>query len=74
MENLLIEVEKFVFTLLRTKLSKDFIYHNLSHTNRVVKSIATLIKGEKIAGTDAEDLQIVAWLHDAGYIKGCENH
>ena len=74
MENLLIEVEKYISTLLRTKLSKDFIYHNLSHTNRVVKSIAAIVKGENITSTDAEDLQIVAWFHDAGYIKGCENH
>lgn len=74
MENLLIEVEKYVSSLLRRELSPDFIYHNLSHTNRVVKSVSTLIDGENITGIDAENLQIAAWLHDVGHINGYENH
>lgn len=74
MENLLFEVEKHSSSLLRRELSSDYIYHNLSHTNRVVKSIAELIEGENITKKDAEDLQIAAWFHDIGYIESCENH
>lgn len=74
MENLLIEVEKYVSTLLRRELSTDYIYHNLSHTNRVVKSTETLIEGENVTGIDAENLKIAAWLHDIGHINGSENH
>jgi predicted metal-dependent HD superfamily phosphohydrolase len=74
MENLLIEVEKYTSSFLRRELSPDFIYHNLSHTNRVLKSIVELIEGENIKGNNAEDLQIAAWLHDIGHIKGSENH
>jgi len=74
MENLLVEVEKHVSSLLRRELSSDCIYHNLSHTNRVVKSIMSLIEGENVTGVDAENLKIVAWFHDIGHINGCENH
>ncbi|MCK5401935.1 MAG: HD domain-containing protein [Flavobacteriaceae bacterium] len=74
MENLLIEVEKYVSSLLRRDLSTGFIYHNLSHTQRVVKSTTALIEGENITGEDAENLQIAAWLHDVGHINGYENH
>lgn len=74
MENLLFEVEKYVSSLLRRELSQDYIYHNLSHTNTVVKGVTALIEGEKITEVDAENLQIVAWLHDIGHIKGYENH
>ncbi|RLD28379.1 MAG: phosphohydrolase [Bacteroidetes bacterium] len=74
MENLLIEVEKYVSSLLRRDLSSDFMYHNLSHTRRVVKSITELIEGENIKGNNAEDLQIATWFHDIGYIKSIENH
>ena len=72
MENLLIEVEKHVSSLLRRELSTDFMYHNLSHTNRVVKSTETLIEGENVTEVDAENLKIAAWLHDIGHINGCE--
>ncbi len=74
MENLLIVVEKHVSSLLRTELPHTFIYHNLSHTLRVVKSTKELIEGEHISGVDAENLLIAAWFHDVGYTKGCENH
>jgi predicted metal-dependent HD superfamily phosphohydrolase len=74
MDNILLEVEKHVSSLLRTELPHTFIYHNLSHTLRVVKSTKELIEGEHISGTDAEDLLIAAWFHDVGYTKGCEDH
>jgi len=74
MENLLIEVEKYVSLLLRTELSHIYTYHSLSHTQRVVKSTKELIEGEKIGEDDAQNLLIAAWFHDVGYINGFENH
>jgi len=74
MENLLIEVEKYTSSLLKSELPTDYIYHNLSHAQRVVKSVSALIEGENITGIDAEDLLIAAWLHDVGHINGCDNH
>jgi len=74
MENLIIEVEKHVSSLLRTKLPHTFIYHNLGHTQRVVKSLSELIEGENISGDAAENLTLAAWLHDVGYTVGCKNH
>ncbi len=74
MENLIVIVEKHVSTELRTKLPHTFIYHNLGHTQRVVKSVIELIEGEKISGESAENLILAAWFHDLGYTLGCENH
>jgi predicted metal-dependent HD superfamily phosphohydrolase len=74
MDNILLEVEKHVSSLLRTKLSHTFIYHNLSHTLRVVKSTKELIEGEHISETDVENLLLAAWFHDVGYTKGCKDH
>jgi len=74
MKNLIIEAEKHVSSLLRTKLSHTFMYHNLGHTQRVVKSAAELIEGENISGEAAENLTLAAWFHDVGYTVGCENH
>ena len=74
MEKILIEVEKHVSSLLRDELPHTFIYHNLGHTKRVVKSTKELIEGENIKGDDAENLLLAAWFHDVGYTKGCDNH
>lgn len=74
MENVLVEVEKHVVSLLRNELPHTFVYHNLGHTFRVIKGLKELIEGEKIDQKNAEDLIIAGWFHDVGYIKGCENH
>ena len=54
--------------LIKNKTISDYTCHNLSHTQRVVKSTKKLIEGKKIAKKDAEQLIIAAWFHDVGYI------
>lgn len=74
MTNLLKEVEIFVSNLLANKLSHVYVYHNLGHTRRVVKSVQEIIEGENITGVDAENLILAAWFHDTGFVESCENH
>jgi predicted metal-dependent HD superfamily phosphohydrolase len=74
METLLLKTEKYVFSLLTKELSINYLYHNLSHTQRVVNAVKELIEGEKIAEIEANVLLLAAWLHDVGYIKGNDNH
>ena len=74
MGTLLIKVEKYVYSLLTKELSSDYLYHNLSHTQRVVNATKELIEGEKISEVDANVLLCAAWFHDVGFIKGAENH
>ena len=70
MATLLIDAEKYVSNLLNNKLATNYVYHNLVHTQGVVKSIEKLA----IPEIDAENLQVAAWFHDTGFIKGAENH
>ncbi len=74
METLLLNAEKYVFSLLTKELSGDFFYHNLSHTQRVVNATKELIVGENISEVDANILLLAAWFHDVGYTKGVDNH
>ena len=74
MENILIEVEQFVINLLNEKLDTNYVYHNISHTQRVVAKTKELIEGLKVDEKSANDLIIAAWFHDVGYIKSIENH
>ena len=74
METLLLKTEKYVFSLLTKELGNDYLYHNLSHTQRVVNAVKELIVGENISEVDGNVLLLAAWFHDVGYIKGSENH
>ncbi len=74
MSTLIVDTEKYVFSILNTDLDRKFVYHNLSHTQRVVNSTKELIENLKIDTIAAENLEIAAWFHDTGFIKGCKNH
>ena len=74
MSTLIIDTEKYVFSLLNKDLDRKFVYHNLEHTQRVVKSIKELTEHIQIDELSAENIQIAAWFHDTGFIKTTENH
>lgn len=74
MKNLLIEAENFVVNLLNEELDTLFVYHNVSHTQRVVEKTRELIEGLKVDDKSADILLLAAWFHDTGYSKSIENH
>ena len=74
MDSLLKDIKEYVFSLLQDELPAHIIYHNFPHTLRVVLKLQELIKGEQVSEKEAELLQIAAWFHDAGFVKGAKNH
>lgn len=68
------KTNQFVIDLLSRELDVKFLYHNLRHTQRVVKSTKELIDYYSLEKEDKEVLLLAAWLHDTGYIKGSDNH
>ncbi len=71
---LLQQAEQFIFTLFKDKLSPEYIYHDFSHTLRVVQAVTVLAAGEQLSEEETLELKLAAWFHDAGYVYGCENH
>ncbi|RCS26350.1 HD domain-containing protein [Polaribacter sp. WD7] len=74
MSTLIVDAEKFVFNLLSTELNTNYVYHNLAHTQRVVEKTKEISESLELSKTDTENLEIAAWFHDTGYIKGAKNH
>ncbi len=74
MSTLIIDAEKYVLNLLNTKLDRKYVYHNLAHTQRVVKKAKELTESIEVSKMASENLEIAAWFHDTGFIKGAENH
>ena len=67
-------VENFVVHYLNENMNANYIYHNLSHTQRVVEKTKELIVAAKIEGELAENLELAAWFHDLGYSVSTDGH
>lgn len=74
MSEILLKTETFVVDLLSTELDPKYLYHNLRHTQRVVKSSLELLEAHKLAAKEREVLLLASWLHDTGYTIGHEAH
>ncbi len=74
MSDIISKTEDFVTTLLSTKLDPEFMYHNLRHTQRVVKNTKELIDHYALLGKENETLLLSAWLHDTGYTETYSDH
>ncbi|WP_406682699.1 DUF5706 domain-containing protein [Seonamhaeicola sp. MEBiC1930] len=74
MSNLVVEAEKFTTKLLNEKLDTSFLYHNLTHTQRVAEKTNELAELCELSEDDKEALFLSSWLHDTGYTEGIKNH
>lgn len=74
MSEIVENTEHFVSELLTEKLDSKFLYHNLRHTQRVVKSTKELLNFYNLGETENERVLLAAWLHDVGHIKGIQDH
>ena len=74
MDTLIIEAEKFVIDFLNTNLDSKFVYHNLSHTKRVVSKTEEISEGLSLSEIEKEQLILAAWFHDTGYTKSMDDH
>ncbi|MGB7396053.1 MAG: Pycsar system effector family protein [Pricia sp.] len=74
MSDLIEKTEDFVTELLSNELDPNYLYHNLRHTQRVVKSTKELFDHYLLSDSEKGKLTLAAWLHDTGYTKGHEDH
>ena len=74
MQGIVEKAADFATDLLKKELDPDFLYHNLKHTQRVVKSLGVLISAQNLDETDTEVLLLTGWLHDTGYTQGTKEH
>jgi len=74
MSEIVQKAKNFVTNLLLEELDTKFLYHNLKHTQRVVKSTEELLAHYGLNPIEAEQLVLAAWFHDTGYTKGTDNH
>ncbi|ARN76916.1 phosphohydrolase [Nonlabens spongiae] len=74
MSDLINKADSFVLDLFKDKLDEKFVYHNYTHTKRVVKSTQEIIDNTEISVKEEQALLLAAWLHDTGYTVDEDNH
>jgi len=74
MSDILQKTEQYAVDLLTNQLDSKYRYHNLKHTQRVVKSTKELLNHHELPEEEKEALILTAWLHDTGYTQGSEEH
>lgn len=74
MSDIIEKTKVFVTDLLTNTLDPKHLYHNLKHTQRVVKSTKELLDAHDLDVEDQEVLLLTAWLHDSGYTEGTADH
>tara|TARA_R110002051_G_scaffold234092_1_gene295658 strand:+ start:23060 stop:24262 length:1203 start_codon:yes stop_codon:yes gene_type:complete len=74
MTDIVSKTEAYVNELLSEKLDKAYLYHNLRHTQRVVKSTKELLNFYALAKEESIAILTAAWLHDVGYTSSKTDH
>ena len=74
MVDIIKKTEAFVFNLFKEDLPTTFLYHNFTHTERVLRSVNEIVENSDVSAEDALILRLAALLHDTGYTKVREGH
>jgi len=66
--------KKYILKRLEKELDPTLYYHNIEHTLDVCESVIQLARMEGVEGKELKLLLTAALYHDAGMMKGYENH
>jgi len=72
--DLLRKSRNYVEAFLKENLSKGIYYHDLEHTQEVVKATREIGVASDLSEEELDTVLIAAWFHDTGYYKGMEDH
>jgi HD superfamily phosphodiesterase len=64
------QAQHYVRTYFDTHADDQLIYHNLYHTEQVVKAATQIARHYNLNETDLFIVQVAAWFHDIGYFTG----
>lgn len=73
-QELLDQVQQYVLDFFKTRTDPKLVYHNLSHTERVVASTVLIANHYQLNETDFFIVNTAAWFHDVGYCMDMKVH
>jgi len=73
-KRLLEDVKEFVMDYFHTHHNENLVYHNLEHTQDVVKATMQIANHYQLNDKDFFIVMTGAWFHDTGYFEDPQNH
>ena len=73
-KNIADTVEAYVTQFFKEKINKDYVYHDITHTQDVVRVCRQIGSSYALSRDEMEILELAAWFHDTGYDKGQDRH
>jgi len=68
------KIQEHVQAVFHAQKDKTFVYHNLDHTQNVVKATSQIANHYQLSEKDFFIVTTAAWFHDAGYFADYKNH
>ena len=68
------QAAEYVRVFLANKLSQQYCYHNLQHTENIIEAINVISDGMCLNDQDRLILLVAGWFHDVGYVDAIEDH
>jgi HD superfamily phosphodiesterase len=72
--HILATIEEHIKQFFKENIPKKYVYHDITHTQDVVRVSRQIGLTYGLPMADLELLQIAAWFHDTGYTDGPEGH
>lgn len=73
-ESHLVEKTRLFAEQILKNLPPQLVYHNLTHTQRVVRYALEIGEHTALSAEQMEVLLLAAWTHDIGYAEGFDHH
>jgi len=67
-------VKTHVEHLFQTRANDQLVYHNLTHTEHVIKHAVEIGNHYQLSDPDFFIVQCACWFHDIGYLEGYDQH
>lgn len=68
------KIKTHIEEVFRNTEDSRLLYHNLSHTEQVVRHIVKISGHYQLSDTDFFTVVAAGWFHDIGYFTDCKNH
>ena len=68
------DVKTHVEHLFQTRSDEQLVYHNLNHTEHVIKHAVEIGNHYQLSDRDFFIVQCACWFHDVGYLDGRDQH
>jgi HD superfamily phosphodiesterase len=68
------KVQEYVHSVFESRKDKSLLYHNLAHTQKVVRAAARIAEHYQLNEKDRFIVSTAAWFHDTGYLQDYNHH